>query len=183
MLIFNIDHLHKDFVELSQSASATLLTGASSFFEFTAALELQRLQGAAAAARKTAQIFDQTVLSFRRLAGLLEATPSAGNWTRDVEPGLAASEVHLSTDDPLVQALIEIIVGGKIHEVFLQGASDISEFSSRLKDFAGRVASGNVVLDDEYRMGHELLRSWSALMTQGQYVSSVCYLAATVRIQ
>jgi len=182
MLIFNIDHLHKDFAELSQTASATLLTGASSFFEFAAALELQRLQGAAAAARTTAQIFDQTVLSFRRLADLLEATPSAGNWTRDVEPGLAASEVRLSTDDPVVQALIQIILGGKIHDVFRQGASDIGEFSSRLNDFVGRVESGNVVLDDEYRMGHDLLRSWSTLMIQGQYVSSICYLAATQRI-
>src|SRR6185295_1145194 len=108
MLIFNIGHLHPDFVMQSQGASAALLTGASSFFEFTSAFESQRLPGAAAAARKAAQIFDQAALSFRRLAGLLEAMPSAGNWTRDVEPGLAASQVGLSIDDPVVQVLIGI---------------------------------------------------------------------------
>ena len=182
MIICNVDHLHPGLRSLSQEASAQFLTGDAAFHEVLAALENAQLLTAASAARRALKSLDNAARSFSTLAGKIHSEEYRwiANATRTVDFADAARTVYLSQDSALIRGLNTELVSGNLHKLFAMFSEQITDMAKKLRHFADRASGTNVILDDEYRLAHELLRDWRAMISEGQYVSSVCIAAATL---
>ncbi len=182
MIICNVDHLSKDLKEVSQDASSLFLHGGAAFHEVLSALEIADITTASTEAVRGLAMFDKAVPLFHELSRIIESENYS--WIRDATRAIdfddAARTVHLSPDSPLVKSANTQLVGGNISRLLASFADQIESFSSALSGFVDRAKGQNIVLDDEYRLAHRLLRDWSAMIAQGQYISSVCLAAATV---
>ena len=183
MIILNVDGLVVALASLSQEASAQFLTGGAAFHEVLAALEKKQLPMAANAAKKALNSFDNAIRSFSTLGQEIQSIESRR--IRDAIHGInlpdAARTVHLSPDSDIIATLNKELEKGNLHQIFAMFSQQLIHFSKRLSAFADRASGSNVILDDEYRLAHELLRDWGVLIDEGQYISSVCLAAATQR--
>jgi hypothetical protein len=181
MIISNCDGLDVSLRALNQRAASQFLYGGAAFHELLAALEKTELPAAANSAVKALELFDEATRSFSNLAKTLQSTKYRwiGDATRAIDFDDAARTVHLSPDSDVVQNLNGELTQGNLHKVFALFSERIGGLSGELKGFADRASGVNVILDDEYRLAHRLLRDWSVMIAEGQYISSVCLAAAT----
>jgi hypothetical protein len=182
MVFANISY-PEEFRPLSQQASAEFLAGGAAFYEALAALEEADFGAAATAANAALDSLSNATTSFSGLSKKIQARQDGwlGDATRSINFHDAARTVHLDPDSPLVKGLTSELANGNIHKLFDSLAQEIADFSKKLKGFADRAADPNVIPDDEYRLAHELLRDWGVMIAQGQYISSVCLAATTVK--
>jgi hypothetical protein len=183
MIISNCDGLDVSLRDLNQQASSQFLYGGAAFHELLAALEKTELPVAASSAVKASELFDGAVRSFSVLAKTLRSPEYGwiGDATREIDFDDAARTVHLSPDSDLVRRLNGELTQGNLYKVFALFSERVAGLSGEITSFAGRASGANVILDDEYRLAHRLLRDWSAMIAEGQYISSVCLAAATRR--
>ncbi len=144
-------------------------------------LEKAEAKDAANSAKKAIKSFESAMTSFSRLSEMIRSDEYRwiGDATRAIDFDDAARTVYLSPNSPLVTESNFEIVNGNIYKLFVSFAQQIGHLSETLKGFANRAVGPNVILDDEYRLAHELLRDWGLMIATGQYVSSVCLAAAT----
>jgi hypothetical protein len=184
MLFFNIDRIEPKLIPETRKASSAFFEGSSRMCEFFVHIENHDLLHAPKAALEAADYFEESASSFRELS-----TKIKGNyvWIRnavkDVQVAEAAKTAQLHPKSAIVQEMNSELFRDnvQIDGVLMITAQQVSGMAGHLRSASERMLKPNVSADYEYQRAHELLGSWRTLVARGQYISSVCWLAAQVK--
>jgi hypothetical protein len=183
MLFFNIDHIEPELLPDTQKASAAFFEGSSRMCEFFSDIEKKDLLHAPKAADQAAASFEASASAFRSLG-----TKIKGNYlwirnvVRDVQVSEAAKTAHLDPNSEIVRQMNNELFKNdvQIDGILFMTAQQITMIAERLRGASERMSKPSVSPEHEYERAHALLGDWRTLLARGQYISSVCMLAARV---
>jgi hypothetical protein len=195
MLFSNIDHLDAGLVPMTRVAGYQFFVGASALDMLFAHMEMgsgtgeghspELQQHASLAAWHAAHAesgLDKAAARFLDLAQLV--TNEFSHINEDVKAKApfadAARRIDIPPDSPIVHQMSDMLYSANIEGVLTFLANDIHGIAQRVGILGGRILQSMKVQDYDYDEAHLILGVWHPLLVRGQFLSSVCYLAARV---
>lgn len=92
----------------------------------------------------------------------------------------AARYVKLSPDSSLVREMITDLLRAGVDNLLIGCADRLISLSDRIRVLGIRIADLSSFQDRDYDEAHALIADWNSLMSRGQFISAICYIAARV---